>query len=123
MASLAPFLGRSAVPSCSIALHGPSVCVRAPSYPNHCTIPSYVVSDTFHCRCRPPCPQMFLRQLVDSLGVLRDAAIIHCDLKPENVLLKSPQVRPRPRLVLHVLRLWVGGPSMCRLMARCARRF
>ncbi|EFJ45990.1 hypothetical protein VOLCADRAFT_30949, partial [Volvox carteri f. nagariensis] len=34
--------------------------------------------------------QLFLRQLLDALVVLRDASIIHCDIKPENILLKSP---------------------------------
>ncbi len=29
----------------------------------------------------PPHPQSLLRQLLDSLSVLRDAAIMHCDLK------------------------------------------
>eukprot|EP00798_Chlamydomonas_sp_ICE-L_P024982 gene24982-10644_t len=33
--------------------------------------------------------QLFVRQLLDSLGVLRDAQVIHCDLKPENILLKN----------------------------------
>ncbi|SCV01808.1 LAMI_0G13872g1_1 [Lachancea mirantina] len=31
----------------------------------------------------------FSRQLLDSLGVLKDNKIIHCDLKPENILLVS----------------------------------
>lgn len=28
-------------------------------------------------------------QILDALAVLRDARVIHCDLKPENVLVKS----------------------------------
>ena len=30
-------------------------------------------------------------QVLDALSVLRDCNIIHCDLKPENVLLKHPE--------------------------------
>lgn len=32
--------------------------------------------------------RLFTKQLLDSLIVLREARVIHCDLKPENVLLK-----------------------------------
>lgn len=33
--------------------------------------------------------RVFLRQILAALVVMRDASIIHCDLKPENVLLRS----------------------------------
>ena len=33
--------------------------------------------------------RVFLRQILAALAVMRSANIIHCDLKPENVLLKS----------------------------------
>ncbi|KAK9836015.1 hypothetical protein WJX81_006394 [Elliptochloris bilobata] len=33
--------------------------------------------------------RVFLSQILDAMVVLRDNSIIHCDLKPENVLLKS----------------------------------
>lgn len=36
---------------------------------------------------------VFIAQLLDALTVLEEARLIHCDLKPENVLLKS-QVHP-----------------------------
>ena len=34
-------------------------------------------------------PCAFLVQILDALVVLRDSNIIHCDLKPENVLLRG----------------------------------
>jgi dual specificity protein kinase YAK1 len=34
-----------------------------------------------------PLVRVFVGQILDALAVLRDSAIIHCDLKPENVLL------------------------------------
>src|SRR3954453_19880679 len=33
--------------------------------------------------------RVFIAQLLDALTVLNEARIIHCDLKPENVLLKK----------------------------------
>lgn len=39
-------------------------------------------------------------QILDAMAVLRDSRIIHCDLKPENVLLKnveSGEVKVGPR--------------------------
>lgn len=33
--------------------------------------------------------RVFVKQLLDSLRVLRSANVIHCDIKPENILIKS----------------------------------
>ncbi|XP_024516982.1 dual specificity protein kinase YAK1 homolog isoform X1 [Selaginella moellendorffii] len=33
--------------------------------------------------------RIFTKQILDSLGVLRNAGVIHCDLKPENILLST----------------------------------
>ncbi|KAL4855458.1 Dual specificity protein kinase YAK1 [Chlorella vulgaris] len=33
--------------------------------------------------------RVFISQILDSMAVLRDSRIIHCDIKPENVLLKN----------------------------------
>ncbi|AMD22492.1 HHL278Cp [Eremothecium sinecaudum] len=40
----------------------------------------------------------FCKQLLDSLCVLKDSKFIHCDLKPENVLLVSPD-RPELKVI------------------------
>ena len=38
-----------------------------------------------------PLVRVFVGQILDALCVLRASRIIHCDLKPENVLLQSAE--------------------------------